>query len=332
MFVDEVEIEVIAGKGGDGCASFRREKYVPRGGPDGGDGGRGGNVIFRADKDISGLGHLAMQKVWKAKNGQQGQSSQCHGASAEDLIISVPVGTMVFDLNHDILLKDLTENGADFIVARGGFGGKGNLRFKTATNRAPRTATPGEAGQSRQIRLELKMIAQVGLVGKPNAGKSTLLSRLSRARPEVASYPFTTKSPCLGLVQVDPDRSFVMADIPGLIEGAHQGIGLGHDFLKHIQRAGILVHLVEPCPDDGTDPVENYRVIRSELERYDAELGKRQEIVVVTKTDLPQAATVAERFREELKCEPMLISSATGSGLRELVFRIAEILNPPTCW
>ncbi|MDO5581865.1 MAG: GTPase ObgE [Planctomycetia bacterium] len=326
MFVDEVVIEVIAGKGGDGCVSFRREKYVPKGGPDGGDGGRGGSIVLCADKDTNSLAHLAMQKVWKARNGQPGQGAQCHGASAEDLIIKVPVGTMVFDLNHDLLIKDLNTQDAEFIVAKGGFGGKGNVRFKTANNRAPRIATPGEPGQERKIRLELKMIADVGLVGKPNAGKSTLLSRMSKARPKIDSYPFTTKSPFLGFVSLDADHGFVMADIPGLIEGAGQGVGLGHDFLKHIQRAGILIHLIEPDPMDDTDPIGNYRTIRKELQEFDPLLLERKEIVVITKADLPKAAEVLDLFRTELNLDPTLISAVTGEGLNVLLRKIAENL------
>ena len=332
MFIDEVEIEVMAGKGGDGCVSFRREKYVPRGGPDGGDGGRGGDVILRANRNVASLVHLATQKLWKAKNGQQGGGAQRHGASADDFTIEVPVGTMVYDSRHEILLKDLAADGDSFIIARGGFGGKGNLRFKTATNRAPRIASPGEPGEGRLIRLELKMIADVGLVGKPNAGKSTLLSRISRARPAIASYPFTTTNPHLGLVELGRDRSFVMADIPGLIEGASDGAGLGHDFLRHIQRAGILVHLVEPEPADGTDPLENYRTIRSELEKFDPELARREELLVVTKADLPEAETVRTRLTEALGKEPALISSATGLGIDGLTESICALLKPKSAW
>ena len=254
VFIDEIEIEVEAGKGGNGCVSFRLEKYIPRGGPDGGDGGDGGNVILRATTNVDNLVHLTRQHLWKAKSGNPGQGARKHGASADDLVIEVPVGTMVFDRQYDFLLKDLAANSDEVIVCRSGKGGKGNAKFKSATNRAPRYVEPGEAGEHRTLRLELKMIADVGLIGKPNAGKSTLLSCLSAARPEIAPYPFTTKHPHLGLVHVDLDRSFLMADIPGLIEGASQGVGLGHDFLRHIQRAGILIHLVEPAPMDGTNP------------------------------------------------------------------------------
>jgi GTP-binding protein len=324
MFIDEIEIEVEAGKGGNGCVSFRREKYIPRGGPDGGDGGNGGNVIFRTSTNVDNLVSIARRRNWKAENGSNGQGSRKHGASAEDLIIEVPVGTMIFDRKYDFLLKDLATENAEVIVCNGGKGGKGNSRFKSATNRAPRTAEQGMPGEHRKLRLELKMIADVGLIGKPNAGKSTLLSCLSAARPEIADYPFTTKHPHLGLVHIDLDRSFVMADIPGLIEGASQGIGLGHDFLRHIQRAGILIHLVGPAPSDGTDPFENYQAIRRELVAFDAALGERKELVVITKSDLPEAVEVKNQFVERLASDVWLISSATGSGLKQLTNAIYE--------
>ncbi len=265
MFVDEAVIRVEAGRGGDGCVSFRREKYVARGGPDGGDGGDGGSVILVAEEGVDSLAPLTHRREWRAANGQPGSGANCHGRSADDLVIPVPPGTMVFDAVHGHLIKDLSPAGERVVAAFGGKGGRGNARFKSPTNRAPRQSTPGEPGEARTLRLELKAIADVGLVGKPNAGKSTLLSRLSRARPEIAPYPFTTKHPHLGRVQIDFDRSFVLADIPGLIEGAHAGAGLGHEFLRHIERAGILVHLVEPEPADGSDPVANYRAIRAEL-------------------------------------------------------------------
>ncbi len=332
MFVDEAAIDVVAGKGGDGCSSFRREKYVPRGGPDGGDGGKGGDVIIRANQNVASLLQLANQRVWKAQNGEQGGSSQCHGKNGRDLVIDVPVGTMVFDLNHDLLLKDLKENEDSFVVARGGFGGKGNMRFKSATMRSPTIAQPGEKGQSRSIRLELRMIADVGLVGFPNAGKSTLLSRLTKAKPKIANYPFTTMTPHLGLAQIGPDRGFVIADIPGLIEGASEGVGLGHDFLRHIQRAGVILHLVEPAPLDGTDPIRNYKAIRRELENFDEELGRRTEIVAVTKNDLPQGVEVQKRFKDELGIDAFLISAVTGYGLKALVEKIDQILKPKPRW
>jgi GTPase len=327
MFVDEVEIRVEAGKGGDGCLSFRREKYVSRGGPDGGDGGDGGSIILLAQEGVDSLMPLAHRKHWKAESGQRGSGNNRHGSSAEDLILHVPPGTIVFDTTHGHILKDLAAASDQVTVALGGKGGKGNAHFKSATNRAPRQTTPGEPGEARAIRLELKLIADVGLVGKPNAGKSTLLSRLSRARPQIAPYPFTTKYPHLGRVQIDLDRSFILADIPGLIEGAHAGQGLGHDFLRHIQRAGILVHLIEPAPADGSEPVANYRAIHAELEQYNAELGRRREIVAVTKADLSGAEEVRARLSEALGREVLLFSAVTGQGLNTLVGAIVEALK-----
>ena len=326
MFVDEVEIRVEAGKGGDGCVSFRREKYVPRGGPDGGDGGNGGSVIVLAQVGVDSLSALAHRKHWKAESGQPGRGANCHGASADDLLIRVPPGTVVIDARHGHVLRDLAA-AQQVTVARGGKGGKGNTRFKSATNQAPRQFTPGDPGEARLVRLRLKVIADVGLVGKPNAGKSTLLSRLSRARPEIAAYPFTTKHPNLGRVQIDRDRGFIMADIPGLIEGAHAGAGLGHEFLRHIERAGILVHLVEPHPADGTGPLPNYRAIREELEKHDRQLGRRPEILAVTKADLPGAEDVQRELAEELGRVVLLISAVTGQGLNTLVGAIARTLD-----
>jgi GTPase len=329
MFIDEVEVRFEGGKGGDGCASFRREKYVPLGGPDGGDGGDGGSVVLVAREGVDSLSALAHRKFWKAESGQRGQGANCHGASAEDLVIPVPPGTVVIDAQHGHVVKDLEKPGDQVVVARGGKGGKGNTRFKTSVNRAPREFTPGDPAEVRSVRLELKLIADVGLVGMPNAGKSTLLSRLSRARPEIAPYPFTTKHPNLGRVTVDALRSFVMADIPGLIEGAHAGAGLGHEFLRHIERTGILVHLVEPEPADGADPLENYRTIRRELEQYSDMLAQRQEIVVATKADLPAAQEVRQRLATELGREVLLISAVTGQGLNQLVGTMAQALQKP---
>jgi len=327
MFVDEIEIRVVAGRGGDGCVSFRREKYVPRGGPDGGDGGDGGSVVLVAEAGVDSLSALAHRKHWKAASGQPGGGAQCHGASAADLVLRVPPGTVVIDAEQGFVMKDLARAGDRVTVARAGKGGKGNVRFKSATNRAPRQSTPGGEGESRRVRLELKVIADVGLVGKPNAGKSTLLSRLSRARPEIAPYPFTTKHPNLGRVQIDFDRSLVMADIPGLIEGAHAGAGLGHEFLRHIQRAGILVHLVEPEPLDGTEPPANYEAICRELEAFDPELGRRPQIVAVTKADLPGAAEVRAAMAEQLGRAVLLVSAVTGQGLNDLVAAITRQLD-----
>lgn len=327
MFVDQVQIEAIGGRGGHGCMSFRREKYVPRGGPDGGDGGDGGSVIIVAREGVNSLVAFANRHHVRAQNGVNGQGSGRHGRAGEDEIIEVPPGTIVIDAANRFVIKDLAEDGSSVIAAHGGRGGKGNTRFKSSTNQAPRQAQQGSDGEHKELILELKVIADVGLVGKPNAGKSTLLSRISSARPEIADYPFTTKYPNLGIVQINIDRSFVMADIPGLIEGAHQGVGLGHDFLKHIERAGIIVHLVEPLPMDQTNPLENYRAIRYELEQYNDRLKERPEIVVVTKSELPDAEEVAAELRAETGGEVLLISAVTGAGLPPLIHRIAQVLE-----
>lgn len=327
MFVDRVEIEIIAGKGGDGCMAFRREKHVPFGGPCGGDGGDGASVIIRAKSGVNSLVSFAHQRHWRADHGSPGLGSDCHGRSGKDLILNVPPGTVLIDKETGLELRDLVNDGDEIVAARGGRGGWGNTHFKASTNQAPRETTSGGLGESRRLILELKSIADVGLIGMPNAGKSTMLSRLSRARPEIADYPFTTKFPNLGLVQSDMDRTFVLADIPGLIEGAAEGHGLGHDFLRHIMRAGILVHLVEPSPMDQTDPIGNYKTIRNELAHYSQELAQRPEIVVVTKAELPDAADIHAALSKELGRDDIhLVSAVTGSGLRQLVLRIADLL------
>jgi GTP-binding protein len=330
MFADRVTIEIQGGRGGNGCVSFRREKYVPQGGPDGGDGGDGGSVIIVAKNGVNNLAALAHHRFWKASSGSHGSGANKQGRSAEDLIIEVPPGTLLIDAKGNFVLKDLIENGDRVIAARGGAGGKGNAAFKSATNRAPRESTPGGEGESRELILELKVIADVGLIGKPNAGKSTLLSRLTRARPKIADYPFTTKHPNLGIVRIDGDRQFVLADIPGLIEGAHAGAGLGHEFLRHIERAGILVHLVEPAPADGSDPLENYRVIRDELARHDEQLALRPEILVVSKAELPGADEIRDQLAAHSGSQVLLISAVTGQGLNQLVQRAADLLTEHT--
>ncbi len=327
MFVDRVKIEVLAGKGGDGCMSFRRERYIPKGGPDGGDGGDGGNIIIRAESGVDSLVYVSHRKQWKADRGKHGSGKNQQGRRGEDRVILVPPGTIVMDAENDFVMKDLAENGEQFVAAKGGKGGKGNAHYKSSTNQAPRQWTPGGDGEHRYLILELKVIADVGLVGLPNAGKSTLLSRLSAARPEIANYPFTTKFPNLGRVQIDLDHSFVMADIPGLIEGAHEGIGLGHDFLKHIERAGIVVHLVEPMPMDGSDPVANYRTIRNELEQYSQSLANRPEILAVTKCELPEAEEIAGLVEQAADKPVLRISAVTGQGLPQLIQAIAKKIN-----
>lgn len=327
MFVDRVTVDVEAGKGGDGCASFRREKFVPRGGPDGGDGGRGGSVIVVAESGVDSLSELVHRKHWRARSGTPGSGSNRHGANAEDLVIHVPPGTVLIDERGGFQLKDLANPGDTVVAARGGKGGKGNTRFKSATNQAPREFTKGEQGEARRITFELKVIADVGLLGKPNAGKSTLLSRVSRARPEIADYPFTTKIPNLGIIQIDFDRTMVMADIPGLIEGAHAGVGLGHEFLRHVERCRVLVHLVEPAPVDGTDAIENYLSLRKELELYDQNLAARPEIVAVSKAELPGSEEVQQRLAEATGKQVLLFSSVTGQGLKELMDRTYALLT-----
>jgi GTP-binding protein len=327
VFVDRVQIEVAAGNGGRGCKSFRREKYIPLGGPDGGNGGDGGSVIMRAQAGVDSLAPLAHRRQWRAASGESGGPANCHGRMAEDLELLVPPGTVVIDETSGLVLKDLATPGDSIVAAKGGAGGWGNLHFKSSTNRAPRETTPGEKGEVRRLLLELKVIADVGLVGKPNAGKSTLLSRLSRARPEIADYAFTTKKPMLGIVAVSRDRSFVLADLPGLIEGAHAGIGLGHEFLRHVERAGILVHVVEPSPADGSDPLMNYRAIRDELVRYDERLGRRPEIVVVSKAELPGAEEIRASLSAQIGRDVIAVSAVTGQGLDRLLAAIVTQLD-----
>lgn len=327
MFIDRVSLRCRAGDGGSGCVSFRREARIPRGGPDGGDGGRGGDVIVRCEENLSNLAHLVGHVHWNGERGQHGMGSLCAGKNGKDALIVVPPGTLVRDAERGHVLKDLREPGTEVIVARGGRGGRGNKHFATSTNQAPREHEPGGEGESREIVLELKLIADVGLLGKPNAGKSTLLSRLSAARPEIADYPFTTKYPNLGVVRVGYEHQFVLADIPGLIEGAHAGVGLGHEFLRHVERTRVLVHLVEPSPMDGSDPVENYRAIRNELKLYDPTLADRPEILCVSKAELTDAEAAVELLEEELGRPVMKISAVTGEGLKTLVGAVLKELE-----
>ena len=322
MFVDRVQIELHAGRGGDGCSSMRREKYVARGGPDGGDGGHGASLILEAKLGVNSLAAYANRKFFRAPKGQPGQGSMKYGRKGNDQILFVPPGTTVIDADQGFVIKDMKHHGDSFVIARGGRGGKGNAHYKSSTNQAPTEFEPGEEGESRSVILELKSIADVGLVGKPNAGKSTLLSRITSARPEIADYAFTTKHPNLGIVELDEERSFVLADIPGLIEGASEGVGLGHEFLRHVERAGLLVHLVEPEPTDQTDPIENYRAIRAELAHYDEALAARDEILAVTKCELPSSGEVADRLREESGRRVFVISAMTGEGIGELTDEI----------
>jgi GTP-binding protein len=327
MFVDRVTVYVKGGDGGAGCCSFRREKYVPRGGPDGGDGGDGGSVVVRAVPGADNLAGIAHRKHWRARRGGAGRGDNCHGRHAPDLVIEVPPGTMVRDRDRGNVVRDLTEAGQEVVVAHGGRGGRGNKAFATSTNRAPRETQPGTPGEERWILLELKMIADAGLIGLPNAGKSTLLSRLSRAQPEIADYPFTTKHPNLGLVNVGIERSFVLADLPGLIEGAHSGVGLGHEFLRHVERTRILIHLVEPFPMDSSDPVQNYRAIRRELELHDPALAGKPEVLALSKAELTGTEAVRKRLEQELTRPVLAISAVTGQGLARLVGDVVGLLD-----
>lgn len=329
MFVDRVTIFVRGGAGGDGCLSFRREKYAPRGGPNGGDGGHGGSVVLRAAEGYTNLAHLSHKRHWNADRGEHGEGSDRFGRGGAELLIDVAPGTLVRDRDRGHILGDLKLPGEQVIVARGGRGGHGNAYFKSATNRAPRKCERGHPGEERWITLELKVIADVGLVGLPNAGKSTLLSRISRAHPEIADYPFTTKYPNLGSV-VTSDHSFVVADIPGLIEGAHAGHGLGHEFLRHVERTSLLAHLIEAVPLDGSDPVANYRTIRNELAQYSPALEKRPELVVVTKMDVTGAETARARIARELGREVVAISAVTGQGIPQLIHRLIDLLDTGT--
>jgi GTP-binding protein len=300
-------------------SSFRREKYVPKGGPDGGDGGDGGSVVIKTDPNADNLAPLIHRRFWKAEKGEPGGTSLCHGKKGKDLLINVPPGTIIRDRDRGHVIKDLTEPGQQVIVAQGGRGGRGNKAFATSTNRAPREFQPGTEGEERWIALELKVIADVGLVGLPNAGKSTLLSRLSRATPEIADYPFTTKYPNLGIVTLGGDRGFVMADLPGLIEGAHHGVGLGHEFLKHVERTRVIIHLIEPFPSDGSDPLNNFRTIRKELELYSPALAAKLEFIAVSKSELTGSKEFRARLAAELGREVVNISAVTGEGLPQLV-------------
>ncbi len=327
MFVDRVTLYVKGGDGGRGCCSFRREKYVPRGGPDGGDGGDGGDVIIRSVAGADSLAEVVHRKHWRAQSGGAGQGSNCHGRRGKDLVISVPPGTLVLDRDRGHALRDLTEANQQVTVAHGGKGGRGNRAFATAVHQAPRETEPGTPGEERWLVLELKVIADAGLIGLPNAGKSTLLSRLSQAQPEVADYPFTTKHPNLGLVSIGGERAFVLADLPGLIEGAHGGTGLGHEFLRHVERTRVLVHLVEPLPPDDSDPLQNYRVIRRELELHGRGLADKPEIVALSKAELTGSEEVRNRLERDLGREVLAISSVTGQGLSQLVGAVVRLLQ-----
>jgi len=325
-FIDEATIYVKGGDGGDGCVSFRREKYVPRGGPDGGDGGRGGDVSIVADPNLNTLLDLVSRSEWRAGDGARGRSKNRTGSDGADIIIRVPVGTVITDVDTGVMLADLDEPGRRVTVARGGRGGKGNARFATPWHQAPTEFERGRPGRERRLRLELKLVADVGLIGLPNAGKSTLLSRISAAHPKIAAYPFTTLEPAVGIVDGDGYSRFTVADLPGLIRGAHRGKGLGDEFLRHVERTKMLVHLVDAAPPDGADPVENYHAIRRELRLHSEKLAEKPELVVANKMDLPGAEDGLRRLRDGLGREVLPISALTRQGLRNLVARILYML------
>jgi len=318
MFVDEAKIWVKAGNGGNGCLSFRREKYVAKGGPDGGDGGRGGNVYFEAVANLDTLIDFAGKHHWQAKNGGDGEGSNRHGTDGEDLVIKVPPGTLIYDEDIELMIKDMNKIDMKVLVCRAGRGGKGNKAFATPVNQTPRITTLGKEGQQRNLRLVLKLIADVGLVGLPNAGKSTLVSRCSKARPKIADYPFTTLNPVLGIVELSDFRRFVIADIPGIIEGAHNGSGLGLEFLKHIERTRLLIHILDIMPPDGSDPVDNYHSIHNELAQYSPALAKKEHLVVANKIDLDPNLDIIKDLEQRLGKEIVPISAATGQGVKEL--------------
>jgi GTP-binding protein len=329
-FIDEVTITVQSGDGGRGCVSFRRERFIPRGGPDGGDGGKGGDVIFHVTPRKRTLYHLRNRKHYPAAKGQNGQGSQRTGAGGADLVIEVPAGTLVIDADTGETLFDLVQPRDKVVVAKGGRGGQGNLRFKTSTNRAPKFAQPGEPGQTLNLRLELKLLADVGIIGLPNAGKSTLISVLSAARPKIADYPFTTLTPNLGVVHIPGSEPLIAADIPGLIEGAHSGTGLGIRFLKHVERTRILLHLIDASALDPDDPLAPYRAVNHEMRMYSAALAQKPQLVVLNKLDVPEAEELARRFCQALPDGQVIrVSAAARHGLDNLKSSLVRKLEQP---
>ena len=328
QFVDYVKIYVKAGDGGRGCISFRREKYVPRGGPNGGDGGRGAHVILKATDELNTLLDLRYQREYRAEKGQHGMGKKMHGKNGKDLIIYVPVGTVIRDADTEDILVDLDRQGMETLVAKGGRGGLGNAHFATPTRQAPRFAQPGEMGETRNLILELKLLADVGLIGLPNAGKSTLLSVISSARPKIADYPFTTLTPTLGVVKLENFRSFVVADIPGLIEGAHKGIGLGFQFLRHVERTSIILHLVDISDTGEGDPVENFEKINKELELYSPELVRKPQTVVGTKLDIAvnkKRLNILEEYCKAGAIDFFAVSAITKKGIRQLLSHVSNL-------
>ncbi len=330
MFIDNAKIFVKAGNGGNGIVSFRREKYIPAGGPDGGDGGRGGDIIFTADESMRTLLDFRYKRKYAAENGQDGGGARRTGKSGQDMVINVPPGTIIKDEATGRVIADLVTVGQSFIVAKGGRGGAGNQHFATPTRQVPNFAKSGDPGEERMIVLELKLLADVGLIGFPNVGKSTILSMVTAARPKIADYHFTTLNPNLGVVDLDKGKSFVLADIPGLIEGAHEGVGLGHEFLKHVERTKILIHVVDMAAIEGRDPVEDFKVINQELEKYNPVLAGRPQVIAANKMEIPGAEENLERFRKAVESEEYMVfpvSAATNKGLKELMYHVSNMLD-----
>ncbi|WP_047984030.1 GTPase ObgE [Ornithinibacillus californiensis] len=329
MFVDQVSVYVKAGDGGNGLVAYRREKYVPLGGPAGGDGGNGGDVVFRVDEGLNTLMDLRYNRHFKAKRGENGMSKNQHGKNSEPLIVSVPPGTTVIDEDTEQVIADLTIHGQEAIIAKGGRGGRGNSRFATPRNPAPDFAENGEPGDEKNIKVELKLIADVGLVGFPSVGKSTFLSVVSAAKPKIADYHFTTLAPNLGVVDTGDQRSFVLADLPGLIEGAHQGVGLGHQFLRHVERTRVIIHVIDMAGTEGRDPFDDYEKINTELREYDEKLITRPQIIAANKMDMPGAKENLELFKEQLgKDIPVYpVSALTKEGLRDILYAVADLLE-----
>lgn len=329
MFVDEVEIRVEAGNGGDGCTAFRREKYVPMGGPFGGNGGHGSNIIFKVDEGLHTLLDLRYQKLIKGKKGENGRGKNQHGKGADPIIIKVPQGTVVTDLDTGLVLADLSKKDDQEIIAKGGRGGRGNTAFKTQTNTAPDYSENGEEGEQKNLKVEVKMLADVGLVGLPSVGKSTIISMVSRSKPKIAAYHFTTLTPNLGVVKASDGRSFVMADLPGLIEGASQGEGLGDKFLKHIERTKVIAHVIDMSASELRDPYEDYQLINKELAAFNEKLIKKPQIIIANKMDLPHAKEELEKFKEKIgkDIEIYEISAATNTGLQKVIDRLADLVD-----
>lgn len=328
MFVDELVIKLIAGAGGDGCTSFRREKFVPMGGPDGGNGGHGGNIIFRVDRNLKTLIDLSYKKIIKASKGDNGKGSNKYGKNADDVIINVPAGTTVYENDTNEIIVDLINDKEEFIIARGGRGGKGNKSFATHDMPAPKFSENGEPGEEKIVRLELKVLADVGLVGMPSVGKSTLLSVISASKPKIAAYHFTTLSPNLGVVKLKNNKSFVMADLPGLIEGASEGVGLGTEFLRHAMRTKVLAHIIDMGASEGRNPIDDYRIIRNEIEKYNDVLKNKKEIVIASKMDLPGAHSNLAEFKKAYPSLLVLpISAMENTGIEEMLDTISKILE-----